>query len=299
MVHIGRVCAIGALCAAIAACGTLTPQKEVLHPDTYATVQPDPQDKATYLTSREGILEEHLVANIRCELKNGLSDAMKVQGAGYLQDWGTQITLKLTWDEMSNVSPGISFIQPLASTQSRSLGLGGTASSHSTRLETITFLLKNSALLEDRKLDGENEHCNALTPNYPVASDLKIADFIVDKTTLAGTGVTSTDNEIKSQDPQIKAKGLVHKAARPTYTTFQEELTFVAVLSGNLTPTWKLTRFTANSSGNTLSGTRTTTGDILITLGAVNCDANGVCQLQSGPATQHNALVIGAAVNRN
>jgi hypothetical protein len=272
--------AIGVACIAVTGCGTLVPQKTVFQADTSALAVPsDPTSRQSY----EGRLEEGLVANIKCELTNAFGQTAQMRNVDYLtKNWGTQVTIKLTWDEISNLAPGVSFMEPLASMQSRSIGFGVTDSAHATRVETITFLFENGQLLNDfNAAGGKPSDCSALAPKFPVSSDLKIGEFVVDKAFLAGTGEAST------VDP-----------AYPPYSTFQEDLTFVAAVGGNVTPTWKLTRFTANTSGNMLAATRTTTGDILITLGPLATDDNHnlLPKLADSAAAQHTAGLIGGAV---
>ena len=242
----------------------------------------------------EGRAEANIVGNIRCEIANGLYHASLVRHSGknnvaYLSTtWGTQITLKLIWDETSGASPSLSFIHPRGGMQSFSIGPGGSLSAHATRVETVTFLFENADLVKSvqdyldnpKNKDKLLPDCTTRETGTMVESDLKIGDFIVDKATIASTGIASTE------DP-----------SKPPFTTFQEDLTFVGAFGGSLTPTWKLTRFASNTNGNLLSVTRTTTGDVLITLGALATDDHGNIQHRLGEpsASQHTAAIIGGA----
>lgn len=230
-------------------------------------------------------MEANLVGNIRCEVQNAIYEVDKLGKAPYLgTTWGTQITLKLTWDELSGLSPTLSFINPMSAMQSFSLGIGGSATAHATRLETVTFLFENRALLAAAKLNrmkGVNQDCSQRERGIMIDSDLRIGEFIYDKATLAATSVATT------VDP-----------SKPQFSTFQEDLTFVGSFGGNITPTWKLTRISSGTSGNLVSATRTTTGDILITLGSLATDNEGnlLPQLGEPSASQHTAGLIGGAV---
>jgi len=285
MARIRVLCAVTTSCIAVSACGTYVPQKTLLQADKLGS------DGLTAdgIRSREGVLEEHIVANIRCDIQNAIFKTTKISKVEYLNEsWGTQVTLKLTWDESSGLGPSVSFITPMSAMQSRSISLGASATAHATRVETITFLYKNSDLLKSYQMDLANNQntvpdCRKLTTGLVIDSDLKIGDFIVDKATLASTGEASTD------DPDS-----------PPFTTFQEDLTFVGSFGGNITPTWKLTHLAANSSGNLLSGTRTMTGDVLITLGPLVPDQTHpgryLHQLGDAAAAQHVAGITGGAV---
>jgi hypothetical protein len=194
--------------------------------------------------------------------------------------WGTQVTLKLTWDEVSGLTPSVSFINPMAMMQSFSVSPGASATAHATRLETITFLFENRGLLDVAKRKGRQD-CRLRETGTMTERDLRIEEFIYDKATLAGSHVATT------VDP-----------GRPQFSTFQEDLTFVGTLSGNVTPVWKLTRISANTSGSLANASRSTTGDILITLGALATDEQGnlLPQLGNASASQHQAGIIGGSV---
>ena len=282
MARIKTLCAVIAVSAAASSCGSYVPDKDLFGTDTRIS----DSHSAIFGQSSEGRAEADLVGNIRCEIQNGvyLTSLVKNENrnnTAYLSSsWGTQVTLKLTWDETSSLAPGISFIQPMSSMQSRSIGLGGSVSSHATRVETVTFLFSNAELLKSEIADIDASHtkdlpnCNRGETGTVIDSNLKIADFLVDKATLATLGIASTD-----------------AAGSSPFSTFQEDLTFVASFGGNVTPTWKLTRLTANTSGNLLAGTRTATGDVLITLGPLAKDDHGnlLHKLDEPAASQHTA----------
>lgn len=285
MARIKNLHAVLICSAMLSACGTYVPSKDLLSRDSLISEPSDANSGA----STEGAIEANLVGNIRCEIQNGLYLASKVKyqnknNVPYLAtSWGTQVTLKLTWDELSGFSPGLSFIHPMSSSQSKSIGVGAAATAHATRVETITFLYENWDLMQSQaadmaKLKGELPDCSVRETGTMIHSDLKIAEFIVDKATLASTGI-ATDEEAES----------------PPFSTFQEELTFVGSFGGNLTPVWKLTRFTADATANLLSGTRTTTGDVLITLGPLVAGQDGTFlhKLADPAASQHTAAFGG------
>lgn len=278
------------VCLMLCSCGLHVPSKSLLRSDKTFS-EPSAQEVGQL---EEGRAEANIVGNIRCEIANGLYRASLVRhenknNVGYLTTlWGTQVTLKLTWDEMSGVAPSLSFIHPRGNMQSVSIGPGGSATAHATRLETVTFLFENADLVKgvnDYLDNPENKErllpdCTSRETGTMIESDLKIAEFIIDKATIASTGIASTE-----------------EASKPPFTTFQEDLTFVGAFSGNLTPTWKLTRFASNTSGSLLSASRTTTGDVLITLGALAKDKDGnlLHSLGEPSASQHTAVITGGA----
>ena len=259
----------------LSGCGTYTPLKDPLHPNDL-----NPEG-----LSREGRAEANIVSNIRCEIQRGLYNASRFREVGYLgTTWGTQVTLKLTWDEMSSLAPNFAYIDPIAAMQTFTIGAGVGASAHATRLETITFLFENHALLDDARTNVAKHlplDCSKQASGISVESDLRIDEFIYDKATIAKANVATTE------DP-----------SQPQFSTFQEDLTFVGTLGGNVTPTWKLTRVNADSTGTLAGATRSTTGDVLVTLGPLATDSRGnlLHRLGDPAASQHTAGIIGGSV---
>lgn len=272
-----RTTAVGAVALlALSGCGTYVPRKSLYQSNVR-------DEKGSY----EGKMEINLVANIRCEVENAIHDVEQLGGMPYLSTtWGTQITLNLAWDEMSAVAPGLSFLSPLRAMQSFELGLGGSATAHATRRESITFLWENRQLLKEHVLyrttnQGRSPDCARQEKGVMIDSDLRIGEFIYDKATLAKSQIGTT---VGSNWPQ--------------FSTFQETLTFVGSFGGQITPTWKLTRLTADTSGDLFSATRTTTGEILITLGplATDNDGNLLPKLGDLSFAQHIAGLTGGSV---
>jgi hypothetical protein len=262
----------------LSGCGLYVPEKSLFSSDAVEVTPGQPAP-----LSPEGKLESNIIANIRCEIRNGVYDALQLGTVPWLLDWGATVTLKLTWDEMSGLAPGVSFITPLQNSNSFSLGLGASATAHGTRLETITFTYSNAELIHEQILrlkKGYSTSCSMLEDGTMIQSDLKIDQFIYDKASITVAG-EATSKDILS----------------PPYSVFQEDITFVASFGGNITPTWKFTRISANTSGNFLNATRTHTSDVLITLGPLAKTPSGKSQRQlASPAReQHNAAFGGGS----
>src|SRR4051812_19165537 len=94
-----------------------------------------PQMQEAWETSRipvltaGGDLEFKIREKIYCDIVQAVHDNDALLPAR----WGVQTTVDLQVDETGALNPGVSFIQPLAGDQSRSLGLGATLSSQGTR----------------------------------------------------------------------------------------------------------------------------------------------------------------------
>jgi hypothetical protein len=207
--------------------------------------------------------------------------------------WGTAVTLTLTFEDQSALNPGVSLMTPfensvktfpvggnVTSPQSFSLGLGVAGTANATRTETIQFTYPNQDLLSwaDKQFKSDPETCEKTNKGIAIASNLKIDDFIYDKASIASLG-----NDIGKVSPDS-----------PPFNTFQEQITFVASYGGNVTPTWKFARISADPTGTLLTATRTNTDSLTITLGDVTpATLTSPAQLKTAGQNLNNAGVGG------
>ncbi|MEK9278599.1 MULTISPECIES: hypothetical protein [unclassified Bradyrhizobium] len=255
-------------------CGLYVPQKDPLVQNDI-----DPRNGM----SRQGKIESNIIANIRCEITRGLYRAVNTGNVPWLAGWGTSISLNLTWEETSNVNPGILYTTPIGGSDVFSAGGGVSGSAHSTRNEAITFTLENRELLREAMLTSHASQgldCSALEDGVTVSSDLKIDEFIYDKASIAG-------------GHEARTRPILY----PQFSTFQETLTFVVSVGGDVTPSWKFIRLSVNPGGPFLSGSRTKTSQVIVTLGPLAKPAGpaGAAQLALQAAVQHDAAVAGNA----
>jgi hypothetical protein len=235
--------------------------------------------------------EEDLAVHIKCELRQALSgifaeEALNPNSGGrsadWLKRWGAQVSLKLQVDDMAGLAPSLTFIHPMrnivsvfrtggavTSTQNATDALGFTLSSHATRVETIGFFYKFQDLLDEEAFrtskGGKDRACEPAAKLF-INGDLKIHDFIRSKVQIARIP-NLINPKAPSSDP---------------FTTFNYDVIFVVVKSGNVTPAWKLVTLSINSGSSPfLSASRTGTDDLTITMAPVQdngLDANGQAQ---------------------
>jgi len=251
------LCLLGAIpLTALSGCGLFTPEKYLLSGD-------NPDDRG----SPGGRFEHTIVQHIQCELRVGLWNASQLPNSGWLRTYGGLVTLKLTVQDQSALSPNAAFLTPfgLKGVDSFSLGIGGSGSANATRTETMSYNYNNGELWKEAVKDVRAgiTDCQGFQQGVFISSDLKIGQFIYDKAVVAG-----------ASGPEAKP-----------FSALQFEISFLASFSGNVTPTWKFTRTTVNGSGNLLSATRSDTNDVTITLGPLNNDTKAL----------HNAALIGSA----
>jgi hypothetical protein len=315
----------------LAGCGLYVPEKNILAPDTL--------DKDNL--SSGGKYEDMIVIHILCETAVGLKKAYELVEAeegtpakltqlAWLKDWGTAISLSITAEDQSGLSPGLTLTTPfnnrlfsfptggnVTSPQSFNFIIGGSASASATRAELIQYTYTNNGLL--KVADGLLKISNKLSSNPPdyddacktsqtgvlIDSDLKIWEFIYDKAVIASNLNASAFVPIQEKDgtkltdggkkvPIFKTVGYTRHPSWPLYNTFTENITFTAILGGTVTPTWKLARVSANTSGSFLSATRTNTNQLTITMGPIQTQASATApaKLVQGAQTQHDNTVL-------
>jgi hypothetical protein len=256
-----RIFSVCAIAATLSGCGVFAPEKGLLSSDDVAPGKQPPQ----------GQFEANVVRHVECELSIGIWRAMQLPDAkmrlAWLRNYGAFVTLKLAVEDQSALAPSASFLTPLANMQSFTLGIGGSGTANATRTETIQFTFPDGYLYKEALANVVNGYeCQDLQKGVLIDSDLKIGQFVYDKAFVAWTLV----------DPK-------KIAATAPFSQLQFEINFVASFGGSITPTWKFTRTSVNSSGTLFSATRTDTDDVLITLGPLNANT----------AALHNAALTG------
>jgi hypothetical protein len=188
-----------------------------------------------------------VVSNINCELRGAFNDLRDTYPQGtFMDNWGAQTTLTLTYDETGALAPGaLGTPAPLIGVFS--IGGGLNLSSEAVRTETL-----NSYFLVS---DLNKKRCSPeALPNGPflLQSDLKLSEWLND---VYATSLMQTVNFNESV------------AAASNNNVVQHEVKFIITTSGTLNPSWKISTVTVNPSGNLLSLGRVRTNDLLITLG--------------------------------
>jgi hypothetical protein len=255
--------AAAALCTTLTGCGTYVPQ-----------MQEAWEGSRTPVLTAGGDLEFKIREKIYCDI---------VQAVHYNDSllparWGVQTTVDLQVDETGALNPGVSFIEPLSDSQSRSLGLGGTLSSQGTREDKFSNYWSLDKL---RKFQGGT--CEEDRPAFHgssllLESQLGISEWLRDR----------LQSEIALPSSQLpKDAGDTFKQDVMSY-----HVKFVVTSSGTVNPVWKLVRFSAGDGSTLASVNRTRTHDLLITFGPAFKPGTANVALAS-----HQAQEIGIAVS--
>ncbi len=205
----------------------------------------------------------------------------------WFDNWGAQVTLTLNIAENTNLTPGVTFIQPLtAASTSRSLSLGATASSTATRTDKLNMFYTVKDL---KRAAPSGRSCIPRPTNADlfVQSDLKLYDWLRAALVANATGIADYAN------PNSPKNGIEH------------EVKFDIVSNGSVNPTWTLVRFTGDTSGSLFAAGRDRSQDLDITFGPIASGGGGgggggAASAQLAPAAQnaHLASQIGLAVSQ-
>ncbi|MBR0793752.1 hypothetical protein JQ631_32120 [Bradyrhizobium manausense] len=295
-------------CITLGACGLANPQIS----ETWDADYPGDPATLTPPVSATAQIEFEIKKRIYCELKAAVYKAnhfpvMESDSVGGKQnvkmkslipsDWSAQVALSLQVDETTSLSPGVTFnkvledavttfgVQTVTTSQSFNLGLGGTLKSTATRIDkfnpeySVAFLSKaptSADYICDPKRP-ENDPFRRIGWVPPSSSPFLIeSDLGIEKWLLGAMFV----NNLLPSDVLPKKDGS-NKTDSVSY-----EIKFEIVSSGNITPTWKLVRVSANTDGPLFGTGRTRTHDLIITLGPKTNETNNA----------HLAAQIGSAV---
>jgi hypothetical protein len=307
---------LGSLCG----CGTYVPQIQEIWDSSDVSAVP---------------LEVKIKAQIYCEIRDAVINtkpghplSIRVSRDGKPIDvlpdsWGVQVTINLTVDETSALNPGLVLNTPMigatthfaggtsvATPQSYNFGLGGTLSSHATRIDKFTFYYA----VGDLKKEDVRDSCTKPDPQMNregssllLTSDLGIGKWLHDALFVLYIDPSSTlfaaDSTPKKKQ-NSKTDSSANSSFKPDVLSY--EVKFEIISSGNVTPMWKLVRVSANTGSSPLfSANRDRTHDLTITFGPSQPAAatakkggkkGGTQEPTTMAANSHLASEIGLAV---
>ena len=242
-----------------------------------------------------------IVRSVECELKNAVTNVVNhdVSAArmrpshhaytDFLNNWGAEVTFTFTIVEKSAINPAAMWTPPSPSSAVFTLAGDATASAEATRVEKLNFFytVKNLYLRNGQVCDASGEDPSG---SFLIKNDLKIGELLDLRIAPAVTGIATTPNSENTSSGDTNV--------------LSHEITFEVLTSGDLTPTWVLTRATINGTGNFLSASRDRTHDLVITFGPLDKPQGGKSliaiaeqshlnlQLSTGIATNLKPVVL-------
>jgi hypothetical protein len=211
----------------------------------------------------------------------------------WLRKWAAQAILTLTIDEKTTLNPGLSlntifkndlkkFVNGTVTTpQSSAWAFGATASADATRKETLSWYIdfadfagkSAKARMEMRKARIERDRLynlarisGAATPDSAcgnqngilIQGDLKFREWLY-----AALLPAFVQGGIISD----YAASLAAEAKASKKDVLSHQITFVILYSGSINPSWKLVNVSIDQSSTLFNTQRTSTQDLIITLG--------------------------------
>jgi hypothetical protein len=207
------------------------------------------------------LMVQGIVQSVHCEMGNALKDVRKYDleiakkfhqkpNTDFLLHWGTEMTLTLTIDEKSSLSPDVTWMPPSPASAIFALSTGLSGAADATRTDKMSFYYLVPTLLNEPycATGVQQGDDNSLL----VRSDLKLKEWLQDYLSAIGT---------KEGKPPVTADGALKD------TVLSHDIKFDVTTSGNITPSWKLTRATVNPTGSFFSTSRDRNHDLTITMG--------------------------------
>ena len=252
-------------------------------------------------------LELQIKRAIFCELRKGALEARRLNSNQYTyrnvnvtsandlplpDSWGAQVTLTLTVDEKSTLTPNVSLKNPIAPVavfgqnvaQSFATTFGGAASSENVRYDKYSYYYTASDLI---KHAGPADICgvpptNLLGPPsssspFVSASNLGISEWLP-------SAIAVTDFQRSSRATANGEGAPLGSSGSFASDSITYDNKFVIVTDANMAPTWNLIRVGTGTSP-LLDANRTRTHELLITVGP------GSTTTQTDPKTGKKRLV--------
>lgn len=211
----------------VSGCGRVTPDFEI--------TQGGPNDLSPFVQA--------VTSHIACEVQDAVSYVTREDSRlrDELRKWSAELTLTLTVDEKSSLSPGVTYTAP----HIFSLSGGVTTSSDATRYLEMTWYL-----FFDKFTDSpQNQEC------IPKGVASIEGDLRIKQSLFAALYATSVHGNADATDKFGQIKVVKH------------HVTFEVTVGASATPTWKFVHVTANPDGPFAEVTRKRTDDLLITMG--------------------------------
>ena len=223
----------------LAGCGSTLPIMDLRHPDG----------------PRFDTFVYDVAQHVRCELgravkANVYNDPKRL---AVLRSWAAKVALNLKVVDEGSANPSVAvFNMP----QTFVFAATGQYRGDATREMTMTYFLLLSELIDEQDPEALDANhlpvpCRSANDGFaPIGGDLGIEQTL--------------ESSLKSWDSMYVLSDRVQGGP---FDTISHHVQFLVVAGATATPTWKLVRLSADTSGNLFSLNRTTTDDLLITLG--------------------------------
>jgi hypothetical protein len=247
-----------------------------------------------------GALVNKIVDHVKCELGQAILYEInydrqnaalnnKPRNFTWLDTSFGTLTLTMTVDERSGLAPGATWTEPLAvaekTAQSFGVELGATASTQATRKQQVDFVFDvKKDFLDNKAFRSFNDHgltpahCNDEDGRMLIEGNLRIQEWL---------------------DSSLFPRDISGNVDRDPPDVLTNDVTFIVTFSGSATPSWKLVRWSVNSSTPLATAARVRTNEALIALGPAG--KPGAKGKATGPSQSviefRNIALIGSVIN--
>ncbi len=296
-----------AICALISGCGVVPPTIAEPGGATYPGVS-DPASPTPQITASgqlEFEIKENIycelwkaVNDLKQYSTSVTTDRGTTKSPLLPDNWGAQLSLSLEVDDNGALNPSLSIIKPFNSMTDKTFGLGATLSSTASRNDKFNSFfnvgyLRSKYAIQKICIDYQHydpflrAHFSPARSSFMV-SDLGIEPWLTDALFVnrgipsygtASSGSTNAAPSVSSAGSSTSSPGTVSgskPAANSKKTDNSQgqqdavslEIKFIVVTNGNLNPSWKLVRVSADTGSNPLvAAGRTRTHDMILTVG--------------------------------
>ncbi|PWB83269.1 MAG: hypothetical protein C3F11_07510 [Methylocystaceae bacterium] len=206
----------------------------------------------------------------------------------WFDNWGVQLSLNLTVDEASSLNPGVTFNTPMIPATTRfpnnitvpasqlyTLGLGGKFSSRAQRIDKISAYFDVQTLIDNYKARDKEYHRCAYNDQVVTEADRSTITFAHDSpspTAKFESLLITSDLKLEEWLSAALFLETVSGAKDVLEANFKQnvishEVKFEVVSDGNITPSWKLVRVSANTGAPFFGASRSRVHDLIITFG--------------------------------
>ncbi|WP_156649962.1 hypothetical protein [Methylobacterium sp. Leaf89] len=218
----------------VSACGTRTP-----------SIIQNP-----YSSYDLGQFVNRIALGVRCEIRDAVLFAIENREAEFLKRWSAKITMTVSAEEKTNLSPGIAAADTFVGSilTGISLNVGGIYNRSSTRKIEITWFEAFNDLAYSERFAS----CRKDSQNVALEGDLRIRE-----TLLAGVYPAGNDGSFFNK----------FKDSAGPLDTIQNTISFSTDIGASATPTITFTNVTVNPGGTFATSNRDRMDQLLITMG--------------------------------
>jgi hypothetical protein len=200
--------------------------------------------------------------HVRCEVQRSVALEYRPDDPNRAQlfDWAAKVALTVRAFDKGTANPGVSVFNTAGTF---TLAAGGQFETDGTREMTMTYLLPFNELLNNGARPKDKKRIDVVSQQLPC--DSLVLENGVTEPIAGNLGLHAS--LLAALNAWDARNTLSERIKGGPFDTITHHVTFVVIAGGSVTPSWKFANVTTNSSSPFLSGMRTNTDELLITIG--------------------------------